>query len=688
MHNPAFFASIFALTATVLQCAAIPIIARPPMMDMPAFYQPNAVEGPTDHPGSSLARRAAMSTDDAMNVAATHIMAVTGMGASDFAMSDAHTCSMSGITHYYGTQMLMGLPIANAVTNVNIGTDGKIMSFHQSFASQDALDCAKAAMSKRDAAIPADQAVLMFAQSMGLSTADKLTVSTTDAGTVVSGASFANQPIQAVQKFYQTDPNNVVPVWDLNINMMDSMNHWANAFVNSQTGQIVGTANWVSDATNELGSGALTKRQQRNQQQQQRPTQQQQQQPPQGSAIPAATYKIIPMGQLSPTQGPNNGFSVVTSPWNLQASPFGWQNANKDLSGNNVIAQSNPNNAASIAALVSLPRPKDPNQNFQATFDPTQGPTLPANRDAATTNAFYVANSMHDILYNYGFTENAGNFQITNNGKGGQGNDPVIANTQDGSGVNNANFASPPDGQPGLMRMYVFNTATPNRDGALENDVVAHEIVHGLSNRLTGGPANANCLQTLESGGMGEGWSDMFGLMVSLPDANTAATPVITGAYVLNNQKGVRNFPYSTSTTTNPLMYSSLTQLNEVHNIGEVWCNMLFEGMWNMIATSGGQKTPASQLVTSAGSNTGNSDLMLLMIAGMKMQPCNPTFIQARNAIIAADQAMFNGKYTCSLWNGFAKRGLGVNASSPGTPGAATFTDNRDIPAGCTKTFQ
>ena len=50
-------------------------------------------------------------------------------------------------------------------------------------------------------------------------------------------------------------------------------------------------------------------------------------------------------------------------------------------------------------------------------------------------------NIVHDVFYLYGFNEPAGNFQKDNFGKGGRGNDAVIANAQDGSGFNNANFA-------------------------------------------------------------------------------------------------------------------------------------------------------------------------------------------------------------------------------------------------------
>ena len=47
----------------------------------------------------------------------------------------------------------------------------------------------------------------------------------------------------------------------------------------------------------------------------------------------------------------------------------------------------------------------------------------------------------------------------------------------------------------------------PERDGALENDIVSHEATHGITNRMTGG-GTASCLQATEAAGMGEGWSD------------------------------------------------------------------------------------------------------------------------------------------------------------------------------------
>jgi hypothetical protein len=110
------------------------------------------------------------------------------------------------------------------------------------------------------------------------------------------------------------------------------------------------------------------------------------------------------------------------------------------------------------------------------------------------------------IASRYGFDEVSGNFQQYNFGRGGEENDAIIMNAQDGSGFNNANFMTPPDGQNGRCRMYLWNTAVPYRDGDFEAGIVIHELSHGLSTRLTGGPANSACLGWGESGGMGEGW--------------------------------------------------------------------------------------------------------------------------------------------------------------------------------------
>lgn len=198
--------------------------------------------------------------------------------------------------------------------------------------------------------------------------------------------------------------------------------------------------------------------------------------------------------------------------------------------------------------------------------------------DASVTQLFYISNKYHDLLHELGFTEAAGNFQVNNNGNGGRGNDEVILNTQDGSGTNNANFATPPDGQQGRMRMYIWNRSTPNRDSSFDAGVIIHEYTHGLSTRLTGGPANSNCLGSLESGGMGEGWGDFMATAIRLKPNDTRGKNYPMGDWINNSPAGIRAYPYSTSLSTNPHVYTDANGMSSVHAIGTIWATMLYEG--------------------------------------------------------------------------------------------------------------
>ena len=100
-------------------------------------------------------------------------------------------------------------------------------------------------------------------------------------------------------------------------------------------------------------------------------------------------------------------------------------------SGNNAITYVNVATRRVTTTQSSAPL------NFVYIQDPTKNPEpLQANIDAARVNTFYVANMVHDISYQYGFTEAAFNFQNNNFGKGGAGNDRVEVSVQDRSGVN------------------------------------------------------------------------------------------------------------------------------------------------------------------------------------------------------------------------------------------------------------
>jgi len=178
---------------------------------------------------------------------------------------------------------------------------------------------------------------------------------------------------------------------------------------------------------------------------------------------------------------------------------------------------------------------------------------------------------------------------------------------------------------------------------------------------------------------MGEGWSDWFALMMQLKTGDSGETPKGIGTYAINEATtggGIRNYPYSTNMTINPLTFADTNGKSFidpddsiekvlVHAVGEIWAATLWDLTWAYIGKYGF----SSNIYTGTG---GNNKVMQLVIDAMKLQPCNPSFIQARDAIIAADQATTGGQDYCMIWKVFARRGLGVNASSGDNSGDRT----------------
>ena len=122
------------------------------------------------------------------------------------------------------------------------------------------------------------------------------------------------------------------------------------------------------------------------------------------------------------------------------------------------------------------------------------------------------------------------------------------------------------------------------------------------------------------------------------------------------------NIVLGTSLTTNPLTYTSLNTQNEVHAIGTTWATILYEMLWNLIDTHG-KNDAALPTYDSKGVPTDGKYLsMKLVIDGMALQPCNPNFIQARDAILDADENLTGGANACDIWKAFAKRGVGQGA--------------------------
>lgn len=336
----------------------------------------------------------------------------------------------------------------------------------------------------------------------------------------------------------------------------------------------------------------------------------------------------------------------------------GWMGTSTVTTGNNVEAylDTDANNVADPNNTAGLSNGHASSATQDFTFPFTLGVDPRTQKPAVVTNLFYFCNVMHDFVYGLGFTESAGNFQTNNFGRGGTGNDSVRAEAQDGSGTNNANFATPPEGSRPRMQQFIFTQGTTNladdRDSSQDGDVVLHEYGHGVSNRLVGGPANTSCLGGTQAGAMGEGWSDYWAI--------TFYNDGRVGEYVVNNPtNGIRRAAYTVP--ANPV-HDSYADLGvggfEVHRDGEVWAAAL----WDLRTTLGA--AIADRLV----------------LEGMKFTPCSPSFLNARDGILQADQSINAGANRCAIWTVFARHGMGVSATGNNgtTHNAAT-----DVPADC-----
>jgi extracellular elastinolytic metalloproteinase len=591
------------------------------------------------------------------------------------------------------------------------------------------------------------------------------------------------EPI-TVKPVYYLQNNELHLAWAVVINSMTLDNNWWQGWVDAENAKVLAVENWVNDAT----------------------------------------YRVFEFPKEAPVDGPD---TLALNPEDAVASPLGWHDDGAiqftDTRGNNVLAQEDTDNNNSGGR-----RPDGgASLNFDFPLDlATQAP--PAYLDFAITNLFYWNNIVHDVLYQYGFDEASGNFQTNNFGLGGNGNDAVRADAQDGSDTNNANFGTPPDGSAPRMQMFVWTDGTPavlridspasiaadyvaapagfgqviditgisgtlelvsdgsanptlgcgvltgftagniavvdrgtcefgakgvnaeaagaigmivvnnaagndtipmgagaqggsvripsamignddgliiraelggvvtgslfkpdgislDRDSDLDAGVIAHEYGHGVSNRLTGGPGNTSCLFGDEQ--QGEGWSDYLALVFTHEDGDTADTARGVGRYLIfqedNPAAGIRPFPYTRDMSVNPLTYADIINAGQAgspisipHGVGTVWNTMLWDMYWNLVDKHGYD----ADLYNGTG---GNNIALQTVLDGMKMQPCGPTFVTSRDAILDADEVNNGGANQCEIWQAFARRGVGVSASDGGGPDMLDVTEAFDLPPQC-----
>ena len=569
-----------------------------------------------------------------------------GALATDFEqhiVTDTYTDDDTGLTHVYFQQKFNGLPVADAVANVTLDSLGRVVSAGANFVRNLA---SSGPIMPVFPGIDAAVAVANVAGAMGR------TVDNTQNATIVGGHSqkvifnvgpgttISSTPISAELHYVPKPGGGAELAWKVSARYPQA-EHWFEASVGAQTGQRLGQVIRLTDWMN------------------------------------YAAYNVFPLPVDDPLDGVRR---VEINPHSPQASPFGWHDINHfpgpeflDLRGNNVTVQEDLN--------FDL----DPSLGQRPTsqileFDYFLFLNLPPINylEASLTNLFYWTNLVHDISFHHGFTEVAGNFQIDNDSQRGRDADAVQAFGQ--IPIFNAFMGTPPDGQPPFLGMGISPLFLPFRDLSLDGAIITHEYTHGISNRLTGGPGNANALQSLQSGGMGEGWSDWLAMLLTINPGDTRDTPRTTGEWVFG-PGGVRRFPYSFDLAVNP---HTLNRFNgqdpvsgfpnsEVHNAGEIWAQALLDMSWLLIDRYGFDPDWYR-------GDGGNNLAIKLVLGGMKLQPANPSFLEARDAIVAADLALTGGANYEEIWTAFARRGFGLSADDGPSAASDVVSEAFDRP--------
>ncbi|MEM7373568.1 MAG: M36 family metallopeptidase [Bacteroidota bacterium] len=586
-----------------------------------------------------------------------------------------------GLTHLYFQQQFQGIDIFGAHASVHISKDQQRISYNNQLEGQ-----IRSRIQHSSPTLHPTDAILQAANHLGLNISDPLQMKEEIGGknqaAVYTDGGIAHTPIEVFLEWKPIGEDEIILSWSVRI-QPKKQDHWWTVQVNANEGGVVQVYDWV---------------QQENWTHSPKSEEQEHTVPmPRSMAMPSPTaplvlsslfvteqYRVIPF----PIESPNHGArQLVSDPADATASPYGWHDVNGIPGAEYTVSKGNNVDAyldvgANNNAVNGDADRADGGSNliFDFSFDGSQSPA--SYQAASLTNVFYWTNVLHDVLYQYGFDEAAGNFQTNTYGRGGSGNDAVRVEAQDGGSTNNASFATPPDGYPPRMQLYLWNHASPDRTGEMDAGILIHEYGHGLTSRLIGGPSNSFCLLNGEQ--MSEGWSDWLALLLTIEAGDSRTDARGLGTYVLNQPitgVGDRPTPYSTDTGINDFTYGDLPSLTAPYGVGYGWASILWEISWDLIDEYGFDPD------WYAGTG-GNNIALQLVIEGLKLQACNPGYVSGRDAILQADEFIFGSQYKCLLWQAFARRGLGVSADQGSEYDHTDGTEAFDLPSLCRKELQ
>jgi len=217
----------------------------------------------------------------------------------------------------------------------------------------------------------------------------------------------------------------------------------------------------------------------------------------------------------------------------------------------------------------------------------------------------------------------------------------------------------------------------PAFDSDLDAGVICHEYGHGISIRLTGGASTSSCLSNAEQ--QGEGWSDYWGLVMTQQPGDRHDDARGIGTYLLGQATsggGIRPARYTTDMAVNGFTYDDIDIVSQPHGVGFVWCSMLWDMTWALDNHCG-----HSDDIYADTSAAGNVVAYQLVIEGLKLQSCNPGFVDARDAILLADTLLYGGEHSHLIWNTMARRGLGFSADQANADNRSDGAEAFDLPS-------
>ncbi|WP_306212721.1 M36 family metallopeptidase [Actinoplanes sp. RD1] len=310
---------------------------------------------------------------------------------------------------------------------------------------------------------------------------------------------------------------------------------------------------------------------------------------------------------------------------------------------------------------------------YQCSWDPQTPYSWQKNLGQNATQIFYYISKFHDHLKAgpIGFTRAAGNFEAAD-GDAVQAQALDGANTMNGlpdpDHTDNANMNTPPDGIAPIMQMYLWpDPSTPGEpflagNSGDEADIIYHEYTHGLSNRLVVDADGVSTLNSQQAGSMGEAWSDFYALdylvTQGIEKDTKAVGDVKVGEYITGGDTiryeaidcpvGSTAAACAGGVASGPggFTYGDLGKIStrgaEVHADGEIWVQTL----WDLRQALGSSKT------------------LSLVTRAMELSPADPSFLDQRNSILAADRVVNGGRNSAAIWKVFAKRGMGYFAAT------------------------